>query len=127
MLLVASPPSSMKVFWSIRAPATVPPLELPSPVPPGPLKPGIAMGWSSIKAVASRLNVGMFASKLESSTSPTLASRVCNSTPVPAVTSTVSVIPPTSKLTLTRADFPTSTLTPLTTDCRKPLPDTVML
>jgi len=37
------------------------------------------------------------------------------------------VVPPTSKTTFIDADLPTSTFTPLMIDCRKPLPDTVMV
>ena len=118
MLLVASPPSIIKVFWSARAPATVPPFVLVSPVCPGPLKPEIAMGWSISNAVASRLRVGMLERRFESNTLPILASRVWSST-APAWTSTTCVIWPNSKVTLTRADFPTATFRLLTTACRK--------
>jgi len=64
--------------------------------------------------------------KFESSTLPMVASRVCNWSPV-ADTSTVSVIPPTSKLNINQGRLSDFNSNVGHQDCRKPLPETMML
>ena len=78
-------------------PATWPLVTLPSAPP----KVGAVIGWKNSSELTSRLMVGNSSRPLLSILAPMVALRVWSSAPASAVTSTVSVDPPTSSDTST--------------------------